>query len=321
MRRAIADREHSIARATTPLPGSLPYENIRPLHISARHDGQTLLDALSSVFPHLPLEYWQERFAEKLLLDIARRPVRAEQRVRAGERYLHVFPATREPDVSTSIRVLHEDEAIVVVSKPAPLPLHPSGRFNRNTLQAFLNIAYHPQKLRPIHRLDANTTGIIAFARTRHFARQLQPQFAAGDVEKRYLARIQGHPPATHFYSDAPIANCPTTLGARAIDDDGQPAHTDFSVLHLYADGTSLVEAIPTTGRTNQIRAHLWDLGHPIVGDQTYLPNRCYGETQTHSIQDPPLCLHAERIAFFHPLSKERVTFECAAPAWGILEG
>src|SRR5205814_1080933 len=111
---------------------------------------------------------WLERFAQQLLLAADHHPVTAEQIVRSGERYLHRMPATSEPDVSTAIRVLHEDSALVVLNKPAPLPLHPSGRFNRNTLQSILNQVYHPHKLRPVHRLDANTTGVAIFARTRY---------------------------------------------------------------------------------------------------------------------------------------------------------
>jgi RluA family pseudouridine synthase len=316
LQHTIAEREWAIARATTPLPGSAPYDNIRPLNISAKYDGHTLLDTLCGVFPQLAPEYWRERFALNLLLNSDREPVTAEQRVRAGDVYLHRSPATSEPDVNVSIRVLYEDKAIVVIDKPAPLPLHPSGRFNRNTLQSILNVAYHPQKLRPIHRLDSNTTGIVVFARTRHFARWLQPQFAAGDVEKHYVARIQGQPSEEHFVCDAPIGTAATELGARAIDAEGSAARTEFRVLQRFADGTSLVAAQPITGRTNQIRVHLWHLGWPVVGDQAYLSNQQLGETQTNAMSDPPLCLHARRISFQHPLTKERATFECAAPAW-----
>jgi RluA family pseudouridine synthase len=211
---------------------------------------------------------------------------------------------------------MHEDDTIVVLNKPAPLPLHPSGRFNRNTLQSILNQVYHPQKLRPVHRLDANTSGITVFARTRYFASKLQPQFASGNVEKLYLARIQGHPPDDSFACDAPIGDNTIKLGGRAIDDDGAPARTEFQVLDRFADGTSLVEARPITGRTNQIRVHLWHLGWPVQGEQTYLPDQQLGDTQTHSIHDPPLCLHALRISFDHPLTSERTTFECAVPSW-----
>ena len=80
-------------------------------------------------------------------------------------------------------------------------------------------------------------------------------------------------------------------------------------------DGTSLIEARPLTGRTNQIRIHLWDAGFPIVGDPLYLPGRVLGTTQTLAVNDPPLRLHAHRIAFQHPVTGERVTFS-AEPEW-----
>jgi UPF0176 protein len=316
LERTIAERELAITAATTPLPGSQSYDNYRPLHVSAKYDGETLLNTVCGIFPQFPLEYWRERFAEQLLLDRDHKPVSAEKRVRSGERYLHRMPATLEPDVNVAIRVLYEDAAIVVLNKPAPLPLRPSGRFNRNTLQSILNQVYYPQKLRPLHRLDANTTGIIVLARTRHYASHLAPQFASMDVEKLYLARIQGLPPKSKFVCDAPIGDHTTKPGGRVIDKQGSAALTEFRVLHRFTDGTSLVEARPITGRTNQIREHLWHLGWPILGEQAYLTSQRLGETQTHGICDPPLCLHAHRISLSHPLTGAETTFECAAPSW-----
>ncbi|WP_428307733.1 RluA family pseudouridine synthase [Lacipirellula sp.] len=316
LERTLSERAAAIAAATTPLPGSAPYDNYRPISISAKYDGRELLAMLCEVFPHLSREYWQERFERGLLLNDKHQPVAATQPVRAGERYLNSTPAMSEPDVSDDIRVLYEDAAIVVINKPAPLPLHPSGRFNRNTLQAILNGVYQPQKLRPVHRLDANTTGVVVFARTGAWASRLQPQFAAGGVEKVYLARIQGTPPKEEFVCEAPIGTETTDLGGRAIDEQGQAARTEFRPLQTFTDGTSLVEARPITGRTNQIRVHLWHLGWPIVGEQAYLPGRQLGETQTHDVDDPPLCLHALRIAFEHPQTGERVAFEAPTPSW-----
>ena len=301
---------------TEPLPGSLPHDNDRPLKIAARHDGLTLLGALGEIFSHLAPEYWQERFDRGLVLNAKGEAVNSEQRVRAGEVYLHRTPAQIEPAVSAAIYLVHEDAAIVVVDKPAPLPVHPSGRFHRNSLQWILNQVYSPQKLRPVHRLDANTTGLVVFARTRHFASQLQGQFAAGDVEKQYLARVQGQPSEMAFDCDASIGTEATTLGGRIVDEQGLAARTEFHVLHRFNDGTCLVRACPITGRTNQIRLHLQHLGLPICGDQAYLPGHKIGETQTHSITDPPLCLHAQRISFVHPITRERVAFESPAPAW-----
>lgn len=316
MTRVIAAREAAIRRVTTPLPGSEPYENVRPLNVAAAHEGRTLFETVCAVFPHLDAEFWRGRFAAGMIVDCERRPVEAERRVRAGEQYLHLWPATREPDVSAAIRVLFEDEAIVVVDKPAPLPVHASGRYNRNTLQWILREVYAPQKLRPVHRLDANTTGVLVLARTRQFARPLVEQLAAGTLEKVYLARIVGTPPEYVFECDAPIGNEQTTLGGREIDETGLAARTEFRVLRRYCDGTTLLEALPTTGRTNQIRLHLAHLGWPICGDQAYLGAGQIGGTQTHAVGDPPLCLHARRITFAHPLSGERVAFESELPEW-----
>ena len=316
MARTLTTRELAVRRVTTPLPGSVPYDNDRPLKISAKHDGLQLLDVLRELFPHLPTEYWRERFNLRLILHANGQAVAAQHSVRSGEVYRHRTPSNIEPVVNAAIRVLHEDAAIVVVDKPAPLPLHPSGRFNRNSLQWILNQVYYPQKLRPVHRLDANTTGVVVLARTRYVASQLQTQFAAGDVEKHYLARIHGRPLEASFACDAPIGVDTTALGGRAVAEQGLAARTEFRLLHGFSDGTSLVAACPMTGRTNQIRVHLQHLGLPVCGEQAYLPNHQLGETQTHRVTDPPLCLHALRISFWHPLTQERVTFECPAPVW-----
>jgi RluA family pseudouridine synthase len=203
------------------------------------------------------------------------------------------------------------------VNKPAPLPLHPSGRFNRNTLQSILATVYAPQVPRPAHRLDANTTGLVVFTRTRRFASLVQPQFARGEVEKHYLARVEGHLVDDTFRCDLPVSDVAGDLGSRAIDEKhGLAAVTEFRVLERFSDGTSLLAVRPLTGRTNQIRVHLWHLGHPICGEQTYLPGKHLGTTQTHGIDDPPLCLQASALRFRHPLSREPLAFVAARPSW-----
>lgn len=314
---AIEARHAEIRRVTSPLPGSAPYDNVRPLKVSAKFDGLTLLEFLDRILPHIPREHWLGLCEQGRLLNAKHQPVGSDQVVRAGERYLHLEPATSEPDINADIRILYEDEAIIVLHKPAPLPMHPSGRFNRNTLQHILSEVYHPQRPRPAHRLDANTTGIAVFARTKHFAGLLQPQFARGDVEKTYLARIVGHPSTDCFTCDAPISTAARELGSRDIDEeDGLPARTEFRVVRRFDDGTSLLEVVPVTGRTNQIRVHLWQLGWPICGDQVYLPNQQLGSTQTHPVDAPPLCLHAKRISFIHPVNKQRMSFEAESPEW-----
>ncbi len=315
----LARRREALRAVTQPLPGSLPYENRRPLRIPGEQDGRPVLEILAALFPHVAEKEWRARMAAGLLLDGRGRPATAEQTARAGEEWVRVLPGTVEPPVNAAIRLLHEDEAILVLDKPAPLPMHPCGRFNRNTLQHFLHAAWHPEKPRAAHRLDANTSGLVVCARTRHFAKLLQPQFTRGEVAKVYLARVQGHPPEEEFRVDAPVSGEACELGAREIDAEGLAARTDFRVLRRDADGSALLEVRPLTGRTNQIRIHLWHAGFPIQGDPVYLSEGRRGDTQTLSPEDPPMCLHAWKIAFRHPASGERVEFEAAAPAWARL--
>lgn len=315
-REQIEQRHAAIRAATTPLPGSVPYDHERPLHIPAACDQKTIVDAFDHVMPHIGREVWLQTAQNGRLTDKNGTPVAADHIVRAGEHYLHHTPALREPDVNADIRVLFEDEAILVLNKPAPLPVHVGGRFNRNTLQYILDLVWHPLRPRTVHRLDANTTGVMLLCKTQHFARLVQPQFERGEVEKVYLARVQGHPANDSFICDAPLSAEAGKLGGRNVEEGGLAARTEFRVLQRDADGTALVEARPLTGRTNQIRIHLWHLGHPIVGDAAYLPEGKVGETQTLAVTDPPLCLHAWKLAFTHPLTKERVTFEAPLPVW-----
>ncbi|MES2658499.1 MAG: sulfurtransferase [Verrucomicrobiota bacterium] len=306
-----------IALLTNPLPGSVLQENRRPVNVPAAYEGMTLLETLTGIFPQVSPEEWEARCDAGRFMNYGGTVRGKDHRVRGGERIVQVFPADVEPPVSTDIRILHEDEAIVVVHKPAPLPMHASGRFHRNTLQHILNEAYAPKYPRPVHRLDSNTTGLVIFARTRHYCRLLQRQFLDGTVDKRYLVRVIGHPEQDTFFSDAPISAQPDVMGTRVIDEiDGLASRTDFQVLERCPDGTTLLEAKLGTGRTNQIRLHLWLLGRPVMGDPAYLPDRRIGDRQTLDPDSPPLQLHAWKLSFLHPASGKEMVFETARPEW-----
>lgn len=316
---ALARRQAAVDRAFQPLPGSRPYDNFRPINVPHACDGVTLVDALCAVVRHIPAPEWVRQCELGLVLNDQREPVLPDRMVRAGERYLHKFPNLTEPDVNGRVQLLHEDEALIVLNKPAPLPMHPGGRFNRNTLQWLLAEVYHPQKPQAAHRLDANTTGVVLVARTRHFAGLLQPQFQRGEVEKTYLVRVHGHPPEDQFSCDQPISAEPGAVGSREVDEaNGQAARTEFVVLRRDADGTSLLEARPLTGRTNQIRVHLWHLGLPVCGDPVYRAGGQLGTVQTLAVDAAPLCLHSWRLKFRHPLSRELVEFTAPLPAWAM---
>jgi RluA family pseudouridine synthase len=309
--------QEAIVRVTTPLPGSKPYDNFRPVKIPHQFNGRTLLECLSGLFEHVPSTEWQRICNEGRMLSPTGQVAGTDHIVHTGERYLQRKPETIEPDVNPNLRLLYEDEAILVLHKPAPLPMHPCGRFNRNTVQYILGEVYNPQAPRPAHRLDANTSGVVVFSRTRRVASLLQPQFERGEVQKVYLAKVQGVPSEDSFECRAAISESSGDLGSReTVTEGGLPAITQFRVLTRLADGTSLLEVVPVTGRTNQIRVHLWHLGWPICGDQAYLPGRVLGDTQTHTIDSSPLCLFARQTTFTHPLSAERMTFTADLPDW-----
>ena len=313
----LARRHEAIRRAVTPLPGSQPRDHFKPLNIPGNCDGLTLMAALGRMIGNVSEAEWQAEFARGRIVSLEQRPMVAEQIVRAGQRYQHLFPNVTEPEVNGTVEILHEDEALIVVNKPAPLPMHAGGRFYLNTLQHILNAAYHPQTPHPAHRLDANTTGLVLVARSRTFANELQSQFAQGRVKKYYLARVPGQLPADEFSCDAPISTDAGEHCSRTVDlENGQVARTDFRVLQHFNDGTSLLEARPLTGRTNQIRVHLWHLGFPVCGDTIYLFGKQLSRTQTMAVTDPPLCLHAARVSFLHPLSLKPVEFAAPLPAW-----
>lgn len=315
MARTLDQRHQALRSATTPLPGSVPYDNIRPLSVPRDYDGATIMDFLTGCFPHHDSEKWEALFAAGELRDSNHEPVSPTKQVRAGERYHQLLPKLVEPAVNAAVRVLYEDTSIVVIDKPAPLPMHPGGRYNRNTLQYFLNEIYRPEKVRTLHRLDANTSGIVALARTRQVASLIQPQFIQGTVDKTYLAAVQGHPPQDRFVCNVPICDDPERLGSRKPSEAGQPASTEFQVLQRYPNGTTLLTAKPLTGRTNQIRIHLWTLNLPILGDQTYLPGAQLGNQQTLPLAAPPMHLHAWKLGFQHPRTGEPLNF-ASFPAW-----
>ena len=317
MANTIEQRHAAVGRIIVPLPGSQPRDHFRPINVPAECDSMQLLDVLCRVVAHVGRESWAERCAAGCMLDADHRPVAATKIVRAGERYLHRFPAVIEPDVNMQVRVLYEDASLVVLNKPAPLPMHAGGRFYRNTLKYVLDELYRPQQLRPSHRLDANTTGVLVAARTQFIAGKVQLQFARGEVEKRYLVRAQGRPQADEFSCNAPISAEAGKAGSRVVDHvAGLASRTDFRVIERYVNGTTLLEARPLTGRTNQIRVHLWHLGLPVCGDQSYLPGAVLGDSQTLSIDDPPLCLHAWRLTLQHPITMQMMTFTAPPPAW-----
>ena len=220
--------------------------------------------------------------------------------------------------------IVYEDDVLLVVNKPAGLVVHPAAGTPSGTLANAL--AYHFQQLpdagtgvRPgiVHRLDRDTSGLLVVAKTETALENLSDQFRDRTVFKSYVALVHGRVLNDSGRIEQPIARDRANRTRMAVVRGGRSALTLFRVRRSYARFT-LLDVELKTGRTHQIRVHLAWLKHPVVGDETY------GAGRDNSIQDPRLrarvrslkrqFLHAEKLAFTHPQTKEVVKFECPLP-------
>jgi 23S rRNA pseudouridine1911/1915/1917 synthase len=207
--------------------------------------------------------------------------------------------------VRGELRIVHVDEALAVVDKPAGLVVHPAPSHRGPTLVdelgELLGGGADPERPGIVHRLDKDTSGLLLVARSDEAHAALQAQVQRREVERVYLALARGRLSSRTGTIDAPIGRASRQRHRMAVSGAAsREARTHFTVLELLVAETYL-EARLETGRTHQIRAHFAAIGHPLVGDPTYGGERKYGLERQF--------LHAHRLAFVHPVSGERLTF------------
>lgn len=206
---------------------------------------------------------------------------------------------------------VYEDEAIVVINKPAGLVVHPgSGNWQGTLLNGLLYL--FPQlsgvpRAGIVHRLDKDTSGLMVVAKTLAAQTDLVRQLQARSVKREYLALVEGVLKGSGKI-DAPIGRHPTQRVKMAVVDSGKPAVTHYTVLEALP-GCTLVRCSLETGRTHQIRVHMLSLGHPLVGDPVY------GKLRGSAAQFGRQALHAERLALKHPQSVELMSWQADMPA------
>lgn len=204
------------------------------------------------------------------------------------------------------VEILFEDADLIILNKPTNLLVHPTGRTFHGTLSNFL--AYYFKErgeiitIRPLHRLDRDTSGCVVFAKSARTQSLLEEQIKDGKLKRIYLALIVGVLEPAEGTIEAPIGPHPTLPNRRMVDAQGEPAITRYRTLRRFGSGV-LLELSLETGRTHQIRVHLSHLGHPVIGD------RMYGK---HSPLITRQALHAVSVNFVHPRDGRRL--EIAAP-------
>ena len=230
-----------------------------------------------------------------------------------------------------ALRIVYQDDHLAVVDKPPGLTVHPAPSCPQGTLVNLL-LHHFPQLAgvggeRPgiVHRIDKDTSGLLAVALHEAVRQQLARAFAARSITKTYLAIVHGAPPKDQGAIHAPIGRDPSRKTRMAVVKGGREAASSYQVVWRAPDAAfSLVEVHIATGRTHQIRVHMEHIGHPLLGDSLYAPAR-----QAALRHKAPLLyklasrqmLHAWKLSFVHPATERELAFTCAAPKdfWRVL--
>jgi len=306
----------------------LRHYNVNPLALNELHlvvpedcAGLRLDRALVRLLP----EYSRSRLQEW----ITRQQVRVDgefattkQKVWGGEK-LTLLPQIHPAEQShlpedIALDILYEDDALLVIDKPAGLVVHPgSGNWEGTLLNALL---HHVPQLEEVpragivHRLDKDTSGLLVVAKTLAAQTALARQLEARSVQREYLALVHGELTRAGKV-EAPIGRHPSQRVKMAVVESGKPAVTRYRIEERFPSCT-LLRCNLETGRTHQIRVHMARIGHPLVGDRTYLkgPQKCVPQLRALLSGFPRQALHATRLALEHPASGENMEWHAPLP-------
>lgn len=212
------------------------------------------------------------------------------------------------PNSNIKLNILYEDDFLLIVDKPSNLPVHPSILHYEDSLSNAVKYYFDKidlyKKIRPVNRLDKDTSGIVIFAKNEYIQECLVKQMKQNVFKKKYLAVLSGILEKDSGTISAPIARKNDSIIEREIREDGDLAISHFKVLERFNNMT-LVEYTLETGRTHQLRVHSKYIGHPIVGDSLY------------GLQSPLIsrqALHAYEVSFVHPINKEKMLIHSDLP-------
>lgn len=248
------------------------------------------------------------------------RVVDPAHRVEAGSAWTVVVPPLPSPVAEPEeiqLHVVHEDDDLIVVDKPAGLVVHPgAGNPGGTLVNALLRhcaggLARAGGPVRPgiVHRLDKDTSGLIVSAKSERAFASLVQQFSAHTIERAYYAIVRGVLRQPSGRIDRPVGRSSANRKKMAIVANGKPAATDYRVIRAFGQIASLIECRPLTGRTHQIRVHMASVGHPLIGDPLYGRNGA-GRIGGLSRQ----ALHAYLIGFHHPVTGKLIRLESQMP-------
>ncbi|KAJ2550667.1 DRAP deaminase [Coemansia sp. RSA 1933] len=253
-----------------------PYYHKYATHAKGRWVGRSLFEIFSQEFRDRSADYYEAAIRQGLI-ELNGDKVEPSTVVRNGDLVTH-YIHRHEPPVGTKpIRIVEEKDGLLVVDKPPSVPVHPSGRYNYNSVIRILEIKHGYKGLFPVNRLDRLTSGLMLIALNARIAREMEIDFREHRIQKEYVCKVKGDFPQGHIVCDQPIRVVAHKLSLNCVDpEDGKPSTTEFQ--RLSGDGTtSIVYCRPKTGRTHQIRVHLQFLGFPIANDPLYCNEEVWG--------------------------------------------
>jgi 23S rRNA pseudouridine1911/1915/1917 synthase len=271
----------------------------------------TVLEYLSQSYRHSSSDEWRSRIDEGLVL-IDGRPAGREDVLRRGQTLVWRRPPWQEPSAPLVFAILHEDEHLLAVAKPAGLPTLPGGGFLNHTLLAL--VRRYSAEATPLHRLGRGTSGVMLWARTGLARRRILSDWQT-KVRRVYRTLVQGVLGENESTIETPIGLVPhpllgTVFAATPL---GKPSLSRIRLLERRTD-TSLVEVELLTGRPHQIRIHLAAAGHPLVGDPLYATGGVPHKESRALPGDLGYLLHAEQMQFPHPETGRPVEVTCLPP-------
>ncbi|MGT2750229.1 RluA family pseudouridine synthase [Streptococcus orisasini] len=244
------------------------------------------------------------------------RAQKAKYAVKAGDKVTYELPQEEILDClpqDLPLDIVYEDEDVAVVNKPQGMVVHPSAGHPTGTLVNALlfhikNLSSINGVVRPgiVHRIDKDTSGLLMIAKNDRAHQFLADELKEKKSLRQYLAIVHGNLPNDRGVIEAPIGRSDKDRKKQAVTAKGKPALTHFQVLERFGD-YSLLQLTLETGRTHQIRVHMAYIGHPVAGDPLYAPKK--------TLKGQGQFLHAETLAFTHPVSGQLMRFSAEVPA------
>jgi len=294
------------------------------VRLEPAHAGWRLDRALAAALPTLSRERLKALIRSGAV-ETDGGPVRDPAVKVRGEESLQVVVPEPQPAHNEAqdipLKILFEDEHLLVVDKPAGLVVHPAaGNLDGTLVNALLHhcrgsLSGIGGVARPgiVHRIDKDTSGLLVVAKTDVAHEGLAKQFAAHSIDRRYLALVSGVPKTAAGTIDAPLARSPVNRKKIAIASRGKRAVTHWKRLKLLGEA-ALVECRLETGRTHQVRVHMASIGHSLLGDPVYgRSGKAHGKI-LKELQFHRQALHAAELGFVHPVTKHRMSFSSPMP-------